>query len=64
MKKKKYPKIHKTCQSIKIINIFIELLLSASFPSLRVTVPLTLLGCPPNTVLISGPTVGVAEILI
>ena len=37
--------------------------MSESFPSLGVTVHLTSLGCPP-TLLISGPAVGAAQILI
>ena len=41
---------------------FLESLLSESFPSLGVTVHLTSLGCLP-TVLISGPSVGAAQIL-
>ena len=32
----------------KKINVFLESLLSESFPSLRVTVHLTSLGCPPT----------------
>ena len=35
-----------------------------SFPSLGVTVHLTYLGCPLNTVLISGPVAGAAQILV
>ena len=45
------------------MNVFLESLLSQSFPSLGVTVHLTPLGCPP-TLLISGPVVGAAQILI
>ena len=33
---------------IIIIKVFLELVLSESFPSLRVTVPLASLGCPPT----------------
>ena len=33
---------------IIIIKVFLELVLSESFPSLGVTVPLTSLGCPPT----------------
>ena len=50
-------------KKIRIINIFLESLLSESFPTLGVTVHLTSLGCPP-TLLISGPAVGAAQILI
>ena len=46
-----------------IINAFPESLLSESFPQLGVTVHLASLGCPP-TLLISGPAVGAAQILI
>ena len=42
---------------------FLESLLSESFPSLGVTVHLTSLGCP-QTLLISRPIVGAAQILI
>ena len=50
-------------QSIRIINVFLESLLSGSFPSLGVTVHLTLLGYLP-TLLVSGPAVGAGQILI
>ena len=46
-KKKKYKRIHRTSQNLRIINVFLESLLSESFPSLGVTVHLTSLGCPP-----------------
>ena len=62
-RKKKYKRICKTSPKIKIINVFLQSLLSESFPSLGVTVHLTSPGCPP-TVLISGPAVGAAQILI
>ena len=42
---------------------FLESLLSESFPELGITVHLTSLGCPP-ILLISGPAVGAAQILI
>jgi len=61
-KKKIYKRIHRTSEKIKIINIFLESLLSASFPSLGVTPHLPRM--PSNTVLISGPAVGAAQILI
>ena len=44
-------------------NVFLQSLLSDSFPSLGITVHLTSLGCP-LTLLISGPAVGAAQILI
>ena len=47
-KKEKILKNHRTSQNIRIINVFLESLLSASFPSLGVTVHLTFLGCPPT----------------
>ena len=62
-KRKKSERFYRTSQKIRIINVFLESLLSESFPSLGVTVNLTSLGCPP-TLLISGPAVGAAQILI
>ena len=62
-KNKKYERIYRTSQKIKIINVFLESLLSESFPSLGITVHLNFLGCPP-TLLISGPAVEAAQILI
>jgi len=47
-KGKKSKRIYRSSQSIRIINVFLESLLSESFPSLRVTVHLTSLGCPPT----------------
>ena len=47
-KKEKFKRIYKTSQNIIIINVFLESLLSESFPSLGVTVHLTSLGCPPT----------------
>ena len=46
-----------------MINVFLESLLSKSFPSLGVTVQLISPGSPP-TLLTSGPAVGAAQILI
>jgi len=46
-KRKKPKRIYRTSQNIRIINVFLESLLSESFPSLGVTVHLTSLGCPP-----------------
>ena len=40
-RKKKIQRIYRTSQNIRIINVFLELLLSESFPSLGVTVHLT-----------------------
>ena len=45
-KKNKFKRIYRTSQKIRIINVFLESLLSESFPSLGVTVPF--LGCPPT----------------
>ena len=61
-KKKKSKRIYKTSTNIRIINIFLESLLSV-FSLTGVKVHLTSLGCPP-TLLISGPAVGAAQILI
>jgi len=47
-KGKKSKEIYRTSQNIRIINVFLESLLSESFPSLGVTVHLTCLGCPPT----------------
>jgi len=61
-RKKKSKGIHRTSQNIRIINVFLESLLSESFPSLGVTVHFTSLGCPigghPREVLLSGPACG------
>ena len=46
--RKKFKRIYRTNQNISIINVFLELLLSESFPSLGVTVHLISLGCPPT----------------
>ena len=54
---KKEKRIYRTSQKIRIINVFLESLLSASLPSLGVIVHFTALGCPP-TLLVSGPAVG------
>ena len=47
-KKKKLKRIYRTSQNIRIIIVFLESLLSESFPLLGVTVHLTSLGCPPT----------------
>ena len=47
-KEKESKGIYGTSQNIRVINVFIESLLSESFPLLGVTVHLTSLGCPPT----------------
>jgi len=47
-KKKKSKRIYRTSQNIRIINAFLESLLSESFPSLGVIVHLSSLACPPT----------------
>ena len=63
-KKRKSNRIYRTSQNIRIINVFPESLLLEFFPSLGSQS----LGCDPwmpsNTVLISRPAVGAAQILI
>ena len=44
---KKSKLIYRTSQKLKIIKVYLESLLSESFPVLRITVHLTCLGCPP-----------------
>ena len=59
----KWKKIKRICrisQNIRIMSVFLESLLSESFPSLSHKLP----RMPSNTVLISGPAVGAALILI
>ena len=46
-KRKKSKIIYTTSENVKIINVFLESLLSESFPSMGVAVHLTSLGCPP-----------------
>jgi len=46
-KKKKCKRTYRTNQKIRMINVFLESLLSESFPSLGITVHLTSLGCLP-----------------
>ena len=49
VKKKKNPKrIYRTSQNTRTTDVFLESLLSESFPSLGVTVHFTSLGCPPT----------------
>ena len=48
-RKKKNPKQStEQVKKIRIINVFLESLLSESFPALGITVHLTFLGCPPT----------------
>jgi len=47
-RKKKLKRIYRTSQKIRIINVFLESLLSEFFPLLGVTVHLTSVGCPPT----------------
>ena len=47
-KRKKSKRNCRTSQNIRIINVFLESLLSESFPLVGVTVYLTSLGCPPT----------------
>ena len=47
-KEKQSKRIYRTSQKIRIINVFLESLLSESFPMLGLTVHLTSLGCPPT----------------
>ena len=47
-KRQKSKRIYRTSQNIRIINVFLESLLSESFPSLEVRVYFTSLGCPPT----------------
>ena len=47
-RKEKSKRFYRTSQKIGIVNVFLESLLSESFPSLGVTVQLTSLGCPPT----------------
>jgi len=46
--RRKIQKNHKISQKIRIINVFLESLLSESFPVLGITVHLTSLECPPT----------------
>ena len=57
-RKEKSKRIYRASQNIRIINAFLESLLSGFFPLQGVTVHLTFLGYPPTTVLGSGPAVG------
>ena len=46
VKKQKNKRIYRTSENIRIINVFLESLLSESFPLLGITVHSTSLGCP------------------
>jgi len=48
MEKGKSKRLYRASKNTRIINVFLESLLSESFPSLGVTVRLTFLGCPPT----------------
>ena len=64
-KRKKFKRIYRTSQNIRIINVFLESLLRESFPLWGGShSPPHLPRMPSNTVLISGPVVGAAQILI
>ena len=62
-KKKKSERIYRTSQNIRIINVFLESLVSESFAFWSHSPPY-LPRILSNTVLISGPAVGEAQILI
>ena len=63
IKKKKVQKNLQNKSKYKNNNFFLESLLSKSFPSLGISPP-HLPRMPSNTVLMSGPAVGAAEVLI
>ena len=63
-RKNKSKRIYRTSQHIRIINVFLESLLSESFPLLGSHSPFHLPRMPSNTMLISGHAMGVAQILI
>ena len=44
----KLKRIYRASQNMRIIHVFLQSLLSETFPSLEVTVHLTSLGCPPK----------------
>ena len=46
--KTKLKRIYRASKNMRIIHVFLESLLSESFPSLEVTVHLISLGCPPK----------------
>ena len=47
-KKKKSKRIYRASKTIIIINVFLESLLSESFPTMTITFHVTFLGCPPT----------------
>ena len=57
-------RIYRTSQKIRIINVFLESLLSRVLSHAAIHSPPYLPRMPSNTVLISGPAVGAAQILI
>ena len=63
-KGKKSERNYRISQNIRIINVFLESLLSVSFSSLGDNSPPHLPRILSNTVLISGPAVRAAQILI
>ena len=64
-KEKKIPeRIYRTSQNIRIINVFLESLLSRVLSLARSHSPPHLSRMPSSTVLISGPAVGAAQILV
>ena len=63
-KKEKPQRIYRRNRNIRIINAFLESLLSESFPSLGVTGVRHLPRVSSHAVLISGPAVRAAQILI
>ena len=46
--REKKKRIYRTSQKVIIINVFLESLLSESFPTMTITFHLTFLGCPPT----------------
>ena len=62
--RKKSKRIYRTSQNIRIVNVFLESLLSESLPLAGSHSPPHLPRMLSNTVLISGPAVGAAQILI
>ena len=62
-KRKEIKRICKTNENVRIINVFLESLLSESFPLLGHSPP-HLPRMPSNTALVSGSAVGAAQVLI
>ena len=62
-KEKQSKKFYRTSQNIRIVNVFLESLLSESFPLLGSHSPSYLPGMPSNTMLTSGHAMGLAQIL-